>query len=56
MGNILHRTIPGDADVVTPTMKELTPKEVKIIQETWKIPSANVRKAVKRALDSELTC
>lgn len=55
MGNILHRTLPGDADVVTPTMKELTPKEVQIIQETWKIPSANVRKASNRPPDSVVT-
>jgi len=37
MGNFLHRPVPGDAEIVTPSMKELTPKEVEIIQESWKI-------------------
>lgn len=55
MGNIFHRAIPGDAEIVTPTIKELTPKEVQIIQETWKIPSANVRNVANRAPDSDFT-
>lgn len=42
MGNILHRNSQAGNDVPTPQMAELTPAEVDIIKETWKIPSANV--------------
>lgn len=42
MGNALQRSSSADNDVPTPKIAELTPADVKIIKETWKIPSANV--------------
>ena len=42
MGNILHRHSSADNDIPTPKLVELTPADIKIIKETWKIPSANV--------------
>lgn len=42
MGNALQRGSSADNDIPTPKIAELTPAEVKIIKESWKIPSANV--------------
>lgn len=42
MGNILQRHASESDGLVTPKIVALTPKEVDIIKETWKIPSANV--------------
>lgn len=33
----------SDNDFPTPPTHQLTPSEVELIQETWKIPNANVR-------------
>ena len=43
MGNTFNRNSSSDNDVPTPPIVALTEKEIKIIVETWKIPSANVR-------------
>jgi len=40
MGNVLQKHTPAE-DIPTPKIVELTPTEVNIIKETWKIPSAN---------------
>lgn len=42
MGNTLRRGSSADTSVPTPKIPDLTPAEVEIIKETWKIPSANV--------------
>lgn len=44
MGNFLQSFTSSavDDEVKTPPMASLTKEEVRIIQETWKIPSANV--------------
>lgn len=41
MGNIHNKNSP-DKNVPTPEVVELTPTEVEIIKETWKIPCENV--------------
>lgn len=41
MGNVLQKHTPAE-DIPTPKIVEMTPTEVNIIKETWKIPSANV--------------
>jgi hypothetical protein len=45
MGNFLQKLSSSSSnggDVPTPPIAELTPAEVQIIKETWKIPRANV--------------
>lgn len=42
MGNSLNKTSSSDNEIPTPEIVALSEKEIKIIKETWKIPSANV--------------
>jgi hypothetical protein len=44
MGNLFNKTASSDNDVPTPQIVALSENDIKIIKETWKIPSANVRK------------
>lgn len=47
MGNSLNKNSPGDNEIPTPKITELSENEIKIIKETWKIPSANVSEIFK---------
>lgn len=43
MGNIVQRRKRDrDNDYPTPELPELSPKEIEIVQKTWKIPSVKV--------------
>lgn len=48
MGNFLQRANASNDSVnyPTPQIVALTPTEVQIIKETWKIPSANVSRSL----------
>lgn len=51
MGNTFNRNSSSDNDVPTPPIVALTEKEIKIIIETWKIPSANVRNFIFKLME-----